>query len=319
MIHTQQAPISSPFTAASTAEDVLAGIDLRGKTALVTGGYSGLGLETTRSLVAAGAHVYVPARRPELARKRLSGLVGASVIPMDLADLCSVREVCDQLLADLNELHVVIAAAGVMAVPERHVGDGWESQFAINHLGHFALVNLLLPLLSNAAGSRVVSYSSAGHHLSDIRWDDLHFRNGYDKWLAYGQSKTASVLLTRHLDKIAKDDGVRAFSLHPGAIITELQRDMTQAELMDRGWVDAAGNVIGPGFKTASQGAATGLWAATSPLLDGIGGVYCEDSNIASIAPVDGSMDDGGVRDYAIDPANAERLWKISAQLTARD
>ncbi|PRX50875.1 NAD(P)-dependent dehydrogenase (short-subunit alcohol dehydrogenase family) [Prauserella shujinwangii] len=312
----QQTPLQSGFTAASTADEVMTGVDLGGKTALVTGGYSGLGLETTRALVKAGARVLVPARRPELADARLDGLAHVTVFPMDLADLTSVRMAGEQLRDSGVRLDIVIAAAGVMASPERRVGSGWESQFATNHLGHFVLVNLLLPLLSNAGGARVVSYSSAGHHLSDIRWDDLHFGNGYDKWLAYGQSKTANVLFAVHLDAVAKNEGIRAFALHPGSIITGLQRDMTAAEQMERGWIDAEGNIVGPGFKSPSQGAATGLWAATSPLLDGRGGVYCEDCDIAPLAGPGGSMDDGGVRDYAVDPGSAERLWQVSARMT---
>jgi NAD(P)-dependent dehydrogenase (short-subunit alcohol dehydrogenase family) len=266
--------------------------------------------------VKAGARVLVPARRPELAHARLDGLEGVAVIPMDLADLASVRKACEQVRESEVRLDIVVAAAGVMASPERRVGLGWESQFAINHLGHFVLVNLLLPLLANADGARVVSYSSAGHHLSDIRWEDMNFDDGYDRWLAYGQSKTANVLFAVHLDTIAKHEGIRAFSLHPGAIITELQRDMTTAEQIERGWIDAEGNVVGSGFKTPSQGAATGLWAATSPVLGTRGGVYCEDCDIAPLASPGGSMDDGGVRDYAVDPESAERLWHVSAQIT---
>lgn len=312
----QQTPLQSGFTAASSAEEVMAAVDLVGKTALVTGGYSGLGLETTRALARAGARVLVPARRPEFAHARLDGLETVTVIPMDLADLASVRGAAAHIREAETKLDIAIAAAGVMASPERRVGHSWESQFAINHLGHFVLINLLLPLLANADGARVVSYSSAGHHLSDIRWDDLNFDHGYDKWLAYGQSKTANVLFAVHLDAIAKNAGIRAFSLHPGAIITELQRDMTAAEQIERGWIDAEGNVIGPGFKTPSQGAATGLWAATSPVLANRGGVYCEDCDIAPVAGPGRPMDDGGVRGYAIDPESAERLWQLSARIT---
>lgn len=158
------------------------------------------------------------------------GLRNVSVVPLDLADLANVRATSEHLRASEPRLDLLVAAAGVMASPERRVGPGWESQFAINHLGHFALVNLLLPLLTNADGARVVSYSSAGHHFSDIRWGDLHFANGYDKWLAYGQSKTANALFASHLDSIAQDRGIPAFSLHPGSIFTELQRDVSAAK-----------------------------------------------------------------------------------------
>lgn len=314
-----QTPLDSGFTAMSTTDDVMAGVDLGGMTAMVTGGYSGLGLETTRALVKAGAHVVVPARRPELAHERLDHLSDVTVIHMDLADLASVRAAAQQLGASESRLDMLIAAAGVMASPERRVGPGWESQFAINHLGHFVLVNLLLPLLANADGARVVSYSSAGHHLSDIRWDDMAFERGYDKWLAYGQLKTANALFAVHLDAIAKDEGIRAFSLHPGSIFTELQRDITPEEGVALGWTDAEGDVIAPGLKTPSQGAATGLWAATSPDLASHGGAYCENCDVAPLASPDGSMNDGGVRHYAVDPASAERLWEVSAQMTAID
>ncbi|MFC6355941.1 SDR family NAD(P)-dependent oxidoreductase [Luethyella okanaganae] len=319
MTRTQQTPTSTGFSASSTAADVLVGRSLDGMTALVTGGYSGLGLETTRAFAKAGARVIVPARRPHLARERLDRVPEVSVVSMDLADLDSVRRASEQLLTDVDKLDIVIAAAGVMASPERRIGPGWESQFAINHLGHFALVNLLFPLLANADAARVVTYSSAGHHLSDIRWDDIHFATGYDKWLAYGQAKTANVLFAVHLDSIGQSDGVRTFSLHPGAIITDLQRDMTTAEQIERGWIDENGNVVGSGFKTAAQGAATGVWAATSPDLDERGGLYCENCNIARIAPIGGTMDDGGVRQYALDAPSASRLWHESARMTQID
>ncbi|GAA1988880.1 SDR family NAD(P)-dependent oxidoreductase [Nocardiopsis rhodophaea] len=315
MAHLQQMPVQSGFTAASTAEQVMADIDLHGTTALVTGGYSGLGLETTRALAQAGARVIVPARRPRLARNRLID-VECTIVPMDLADLTSVHRACEQLLDAEAKLDLVVAAAGVMASPERRVGPGWESQFAINHLGHFVLLNLLVPLLARGGGARVVCYSSAGHHLSDIRWDDPHFDSGYDKWVAYGQSKTANVLFAAHLDELGRSDGVRAFSLHPGPILTELQRDLTRAEQVELGWIDTDGHIIGRGFKTRSQGAATGLWAATSRTLDGRGGLYCENCDIAPLAAPDGSMDDGGVRNYALDRESAERLWRVSTSLT---
>lgn len=312
----EQQPIDSGFCAGSTADEVLAGVDLSGRTAVVTGGYSGLGLETTRALARAGARVLVPARRPEVANSRLDGLETVTAIPMDLADLASVHSTATHIRACEAKVDIAIAAAGVMASPERRVGPGWESQFAINHLGHFVFITQLLSLLAKADGARVVSYSSAGHHLTDIRWDDLNFDRGYDKWLAYGQAKTANALFAAHLDAIAKKEGIRAFSLHPGAIITDLQRDMTAAEQIERGWIDADGDVVGPGFKTPSQGAATGLWAATAPDLEGRGGVYCEDCDIAPVASPAGTMDDGGVRDYAVDPENAEHLWHLSARIT---
>ncbi|MGW3464482.1 SDR family NAD(P)-dependent oxidoreductase [Streptomyces olivaceoviridis] len=316
MTITDQQPLGSPFSATSTTEDVIAGLDLCGATAIVTGGYSGLGLETTRGLAAAGARVIVPARRPAIARAALADVEGCDVIPMDLADPDSVRAATAHINDSLSRLDLLMAVAGVMATPERRVGPGWESQLAVNHFGHFTLACVLYPLLAAAGGARVVVNSSAGHTLTDIRWHDPHFRTGYDRWLAYGQAKTANVLFAVHLDTLGRDDGVRTFVLHPGKIITGLQREMTLQEQIDRGWVDEHGTVIGAGFKTPSQGAATGLWAATSPFLDGRGGLYLEDCDVARVSAPAAPMDDGGVRAYAIDPDAAARLWDLSVAAT---
>ncbi|MGW7067211.1 oxidoreductase [Streptomyces sp. NPDC054855] len=316
MTITEQQPLGSPFSAATTAEDIVASLDLSGKTAVVTGGYSGLGLETTRSLTAAGARVLVPARRPDAARAALQEVKNCEVIPMDLTDLDSVRSACTHISRRLDRLDLLMAVAGVMATPERRVGPGWEGQLTANHFGHFTLTCELYPLLAAADGARVVANSSAGHTLTGIRWHDPHFRTGYDKWLAYGQAKTANALFAVHLDALGKNDGVRAFALHPGKIITGLQREMTLQAQIDRGWVDEHGDVIGDGFKTPSQGAATGLWAATSPLLDGLGGLYLEDCDVARLSAPGTPMDDGGVRAYAVDPDEAARLWQLSLAVT---
>ncbi|MBO0654599.1 SDR family NAD(P)-dependent oxidoreductase [Streptomyces triculaminicus] len=316
MTSTDQQPLGSPFSATSTAEDVIAGLDLSGTSAVVTGGYSGLGLETTRALTAAGAQVIVPARRPDIARAALADVEGCDVIPMDLADLDSVRAAAARIGDLLPRLDLFMAVAGVMATPERHVGPGWESQLATNHFGHFTLACELYPLLAAADGARVVINSSAGHVLTDIRWHDPHFRTGYDKWLAYGQAKTANSLFAVQFDALGRNEGVRAFALHPGKIITGLQREMTFQEQIERGWLDAHGNVIGADFKTPSQGAATGLWAATSPLLDERGGLYLEDCDIARVSAPNTPMDDGGVRQYAIVPDAAARLWDLSIAAT---
>ncbi|MFI0723103.1 SDR family NAD(P)-dependent oxidoreductase [Streptomyces sp. NPDC021224] len=314
---TPQKPIGSGFGAHSTADEVLEGIDLTGKLALVTGGYSGIGLETTRSLVKAGANVLVPARRPETAREALSGLPGVEIDELDLADLDSVRAFADRFLATGRDLDIVIDSAAVMACPETRVGPGWEAQFATNHLGHFALVNLLWPAIERARG-RVVAVSSGGHHNSPIRWDDLWFEEGYDKWEAYGQAKTANVLFAVQLDALARDRGVRAFALHPGGILTPLQRHLEKSEMIERGWIDEDGKVLNPGmFKSPQEGAATQVWAATSPQLDGLGGVYLEDCDIA--VPATGGGPRSGVRDYAVDPEQAARLWALSAELTGVD
>lgn len=311
---TAQHKIGSGFDLRSTADDVLDGIDLTGKLAIVTGGYSGLGLETTRALTKAGARVVVPARRRPVAEEAVAGLDGVEVDELDLGDLDSVRAFAERFLASDRTIDILIDNAGIMACPETRVGPGWEAQFATNHLGHFALVNRLWPALA-PGGARVVSVSSAGHHYSDIRWDDPHWLQGYDKWQAYGQAKTANVLFAVQLDALGKDSGVRAFSLHPGGILTPLQRHLPKEEMVERGWIDENGTPLNPaGFKTPEQGAATQVWAATSPQLSGMGGVYCEDCDISEPAPADGER--VGVRDYAVDPVSAARLWNLSAELT---
>ncbi|VVJ20333.1 Dehydrogenases with different specificities (related to short-chain alcohol dehydrogenases) [Amycolatopsis camponoti] len=311
---TAQHKIGSGFGAGTTAAEAVAGIDLTGKLAIVTGGYSGIGLETTRALTAAGAHVVVPARRRATAEEALRGFENVEIDELDLGDLDSVREFAERFLASGRGIDIFIGSAGIMASPETRVGPGWEAQFATNHLGHFALVNRLRSAFTT--GARVVSVSSRGHHYGPVRFDDLDFRQGYDKWLAYGQAKTANVLFAVHLDKLARDHGVRAFALHPGRILTDLVRHLDRQELVDAGMVDESGQVTG-GAKTPEQGAATQVWAATSPQLDGLGGVYLEDCDIAEPAPADGGRT--GVKDYAIDPAQAERLWTVSAELTGVD
>lgn len=310
---TEQQRLGTGFGARSTADDVLVGIDLAGTTALVTGGYSGLGLEATRALVRAGARVVVPARRAGTAEEALADLLPrAEVDVLDLADLDSVRDFSDRFLDSGRALDVVITNAGVMACPETRVGPGWEAQFAVNHLGHFALVNRLRPAL--APGARVVSLTSAGHFLSDIRWDDIHFRTGYDRWLAYAQSKTANALFAAHLDRLGSASGLRAFSAHPGSILTPLQRHVPREEWQALGWITPDGRPA-DGFKTPEQGAATAVWAATSPLLDAHGGAYCQDCDIAEPAASD-DMLVGGVKPWAVDPEAAARLWELSCELT---
>ncbi|MFB7496191.1 SDR family NAD(P)-dependent oxidoreductase [Streptomyces sp. NPDC056161] len=317
MSTTAQHKIGSGFGATSTADEVLAGIDLTGRLAIVTGGYSGLGLETARALTRAGARVVVPARRPAVAQEALAGLDGVEVDELDLGDLASVRGFAERFLASGRDLDLVIDSAAIMACPETRVGPGWEAQFATNHLGHFALVNRLWPAIERG-GARVVSVSSGGHHFSGIRWDDVHWHRGYDKWEAYGQAKTANALFAVHLDRLGRDAGVRAFSLHPGGILTPLQRYLPREEMVERGWIDEHGNPLNPeGFKTPEQGAATQVWAATSPRLDGMGGVYLEDCDIAEPAPADGKRT--GVKDWACDPEQAARLWTLSAELTGVD
>jgi NAD(P)-dependent dehydrogenase (short-subunit alcohol dehydrogenase family) len=314
-----QHPIYSGFGARSTATEVLQGIDLSGRLAIVTGGYSGLGLDMVRALSAAGAHVVVPARRRAHAEEVLAAVDRSEVDALDLGDLDSVHAFADRYLASGRSVDILIANAAIMACPETRVGPGWEAQFATNHLGHFALVNRLWPALAAGDGARVVALSSTGHKLSPIRWDDLHFEDGYDKWKAYGQSKTADSLFAVHLDALAREAGVRAFAAHPGGIMTPLQRHLPREEMIASGWMDEEGNVD-ERFKTPEQGAATPVWAATSPALVGLGGVYCEDCDVAE--PTDVGSDTArirGVDAHAIDPDAAARLWTVSAQLTGVD
>ncbi|WP_433803682.1 oxidoreductase [Actinomycetospora sp. CA-084318] len=317
----QQTPIGSGFGATTTATEVLEGIDLTGRVALVTGGYSGLGLEAVRALVGAGARVVVPARRREVADEALAGLEGVTTDELDLADLDSVAAFAERRLADGTRLDMVVDNAGVMACPLERVGPGWERQFATNHLGHFALVNRLAPLLDDT--SRVVSVSSRGHHFSDLDRDDVHYEHrAYDKWRAYGQSKTANVLFAVGLAA----RGVRAFALHPGGIMTPLQRHLPREEMVALGWQDEDGNP-GPAaanFKTPEQGAATETWAATSPQLVDLTGVYLEDCEVAVAVDTSTPPDSrggypGGVMPYATDPDAAEWLWRTSVEATGVD
>jgi NAD(P)-dependent dehydrogenase (short-subunit alcohol dehydrogenase family) len=308
-----QRPIGSRFGAASTATEVLEGVDLTDRTAVVTGGYSGIGLETTRALAGAGARVVVPARRPDVATDALAGIGGVEVDELDLGDLKSVATFAQRFLASGRIISMMVDNAGIMACPETRVGPDWEAQFATNHLGHFVLVNALWPALADG-GARVVSVSSAGHRRTGIRWDDVQFERGYDKWLAYGQAKTANVLFAVHLDSLGEEHGVRALGLHPGGIMTPLQRHIPREEMVALGWVDEAGNPIGRGFKTPEQGAATTVWTAASPQLEGLGGVYCEDCEVAEVN--DAEAPRRGVRSWAIDPEQAARLWAMSADLT---
>lgn len=312
----QQKPLGSGFGAQTTATEVLTGIDLSGKIVIVTGGHSGLGLETTKALAGAGARVIVAARQPVAAEMATQGLLRVAIDELDLSDLDSVGAFAERILAAGIHVDMLINNAGIMACPETRVGPGWEAQFATNHLGHFALTNRLWPALRG--GARIISVSSAGHHSSPIRWEDIQFTHGYDKWLAYGQSKTANALFAVHLDRLGQDDGVRAFSLHPGKIFTPLQRHLTTDEMTAEGWLDASGVPADPTFKTPQQGAATQVWLATSPQLSGLGGLYCEDCDVAVRAEASGQPF-LGVKRHATDRDDAARLWALSAELTGVD
>lgn len=316
-----QVPVNSGLDPRSTGADVLAGCDLAGRVAVVTGGYSGIGLETVRALAAKGVRVIVPVRDRAKAGPALAGLAGpVEAVDMDLGDLSSVRRLAQGLSESLPRLDLLINNAGVMACPETRIGPGWEAQFATNHLGHMALALGLMGLLVRTPAARVVALSSTGHKISGIRWDDLHFQSApYDKWQAYGQSKTANALFANALSRRLKASGGLAFAVHPGGIFTPLQRHLPLQEQVRLGWVNEDGTpsaLAKAGFKTPEQGCSTTLWAATSPLLAGTPGVYCEDCDIAR--PTDPASPFAryrGVEAHACDDEAAERLWALSERL----
>ena len=316
---TDQTPINSGFDGRSTAAEVLSGIALAGKDFIVTGGYSGIGLETVKALLGAGATVTVPARSLGKAQEALAGEDGVTLAEMDLGDLASVRRFAEDRASTGAPLHGLINNAGIMATPFGKVGPGWEQQFGTNHIGHFVLTTLLAPVLK-AGGARVVALSSIGHARSDIQWDDPNYKTrAYDKWEAYGQSKTADALFARGLDHRWKADGVRAFSVHPGGIITPLQRHLPDEEMVALGWKNPDGSIpqaVMDRFKSPEAGAATATWAATNPKLDGMGGQYCEDCDIAQLATAD-SPRYGHVRAWACSDEGAERLWSLTERLLA--
>jgi len=312
---TEQKPIGSGYGARTEAGEALGGRKLDGKVAIVTGGYSGLGLETTRALAGAGAMVIVPARTLDKARRALDGIANVAQAVLDLADPASIDAFASEVTSANCKIDMLINNAAIMASPLMRDARGYEAQFATNHLGHFHLTARLWPALKKGGGARVVSLSSIGHRICPVDFDDPSFERGeYNKWLAYGRAKSANALFAVGLDQRGAAHGVRAFAVHPGGIMTDLQRFMPEEEKRAMGWIDADGNVD-PRFKTPSQGAATSVWCATNAQLDGQGGVYCEDCDIANLVPAD---DKGftGVRPWAIDPAQADRLWALSEQMT---
>ena len=307
---TPQRPIHSGFGPKSVARDVLKGYDLAGQFAIVTGGHAGLGLETTRALVEAGATAIVGARTPEKARAALAGIPRAELQQLDLIDPASVDAFARRFLETGRPLHMLINNAGLMAPPLVRDARGYESQFATNHLGHFQLTVRLWPALSRAGRARIVSLSSTGVSFGGVAFDDPSFeRRPYDKWKAYGQSKTANALFAVALDRRGYPEGIRAFSVHPGRISTDLSRFLTDAE-----------RAVGGDYKTPEQGAATSVWCATNDQLNGKGGVYCLDCDIASVIPEFNLQGTGqvltGVLPWAVDPELAERLWFLSEEMT---
>ncbi|HLT66570.1 MAG TPA: SDR family NAD(P)-dependent oxidoreductase [Microbacterium sp.] len=320
----QQHPIGSGFTASSTADDVLAGIDLRGKNVVVTAGHAGLGLETTRSLAKAGASVTVAARDPERAARSVAGLERVEVEPLDLIDPRSIDGFAQRWLSSGRPLHVLVAnAATVSSKTLVRDARGYELQLATNHLGHFQLTLGLLPALRVARGARVVVVSSGAQRFGRIRWDDPHFARGYDSSAAYAQSKKANVLFAVELDRRWAKDGIRGYAVHPGVVVgTTLSASLGEDALRAMGLVDEAGRpIIDPacGKKTPPQGASTTVFAATSPLLAEIGGVYLKDNDVSPVddepRPLTADSIPSEVASHSIDPESARRLWEMSEEM----
>ncbi len=321
MKQTQQKPIGSGFNRESTVDDILKGVDLSGKNYIFTGGYSGIGLEGVKVLAKAGARIIIPSRAVKKAEEAVRTLSGdIEVAQMDLGDLASVRKFAQDYRDTGQKLHGLINNAGVMACPLKRIGKEWELQFATCHIGHFELTKGLETCLKNTEGARVVALSSAAHIITDIHWDDIHFQTeDYGKWQAYGQAKSANALFALGLDRKWQKDGVRAFSVHPGGIFTGLQRHMTFEDMVALGWKNADGTMSEEAeqlFKTPAQGGATTLWCATSPSLDEIGGVYCEDCDIAQAAD-ENSQRYEHARSWIYDPARADKLWDMTEDMLA--
>ncbi|MBY6216782.1 SDR family NAD(P)-dependent oxidoreductase [Qipengyuania aquimaris] len=315
----------SEFGFSSTTDEVLEGKNLSGRTALITGGYSGLGQETARAMAAKGAHVIISGRDATKLSAAADALVeetGARIdtLVCDLASLDSVRKAAAEANDRFDKIDLLINNAGVMACEEAKTADGFEMQFGTNHIGHFLLTNLLMPLVEQGESPRIVNLSSRGHHISPVDFDDIHFeRRDYDKWVSYGQSKTANVLFAVGLEKRLGDKGIHSYSLHPGGIHTNLGRHMSEEDIQNlterlRKTAEESGQEPTP-FKTIPQGAATTCWVATADELQGAGGLYCEDCHVANEDDEDLM---GGVRSYAIDEGNAERLWQVSEEMVGQ-
>jgi len=322
-----QAPLGSGFSSASTTDEVIKGIDLAGKIAIVTGGYTGIGLETVKTFVKAGARVWVPARDITKARKNLENIPSAVVTPMDLMDPRSIDAFANTFLAAHNHLDILVNNAGIMWVPLRRDSRGNESQLSTNHLGHFQLTARLWPTLKKAGNARVVTVSSFGHQIAPFNFEDPNFEHReYQTLQGYGQSKTANNLFTVELDHRSRIFGPRAYSLHPGAVYgTDLGREAPMELFRQMGTHDANGNIfpeVEKNLKTIPQGAATTVWCATSSMLNGIGGVYCEDADVAQLDR--GDMEHKydmpwtlhGVRPYSLNGVYAARLWQLTEEMT---
>jgi NAD(P)-dependent dehydrogenase (short-subunit alcohol dehydrogenase family) len=308
---TASTPTAWPFGWGTTAAEVVAGVDLSGKRAVVTGGASGIGIETARALANAGADVTIAVRNLEAGAKTAVEIGHhVEVAPLDLADRASIAA----FVAHWDgPLHILVGNAGVMAAPLMRTAEGWEMQFATNHLGHFALATGLHDALAAAGGARVVSVSSAAHLRSPVVFDDIHFQQReYDPWLAYGQSKTANVLFAVGATNRWAGDGIAVNALHPGGIRTNLQRYVTEEQLAA---LRAATGPAAPQWKTPEQGAATSVLLAASPLVEGVSGRYFED---VAVAELNQPGTRTGVAAYALDPEAAAQLWKVSEVTLAR-
>jgi NAD(P)-dependent dehydrogenase (short-subunit alcohol dehydrogenase family) len=306
------------FGRETTTTEVLSGIDLDGRAAFVTGASGGLGAETARALAEKGASLTLAARDLEKLRgvvesiRSSTGNSNVELAELDLTSPASVRACAKGWLADHDALQLLVNNAGIMACPLARTAEGYELQFATNHLGHFLLTGLLAPALLAGAPARVVNVSSAGHRLAGVDFDDLHFeRREYDKWVAYGQSKSANVLFSCELDRRLQDRGVRSFALHPGVIMTELVRHLTMEDIQEL--MSNAPDDGGLEFKPVEAGAATTVYAATAPELEGRGGLYLEDCQIGE--RVDDDASSRGFKPHAVDPEAARRLWEVSEEL----
>jgi NAD(P)-dependent dehydrogenase (short-subunit alcohol dehydrogenase family) len=319
----QQTIAPTSFGATSTTDDVLEGVNLRGKRVLVTGVSAGLGVETARALVAHGAEVVGAARDLTKAKAATVSVQAAAkkgggleLVELDLASLDSVRVCANALVDNGKPFDLVIANAGVMACPFGKTADGFETQFGTNHLGHFVLVNRIASLMK--LGSRLVNLSSAGHRYSDVDLDDPNFeRTPYDPWAAYGRSKTANILFAVEFDRRKKGNGIRATAVHPGGIETELARHLGEGGIRQRlEHINAQARAAGEPeikLKTVPEGAATSVWAGAVAAADEVGGRYCEDCHVAEIEP--DAAKRAGVRPYALNPETAKALWAKSEEM----
>lgn len=322
-----QQPTHSGFGATSTVHDVIKGINLQGKTAIVTGGYAGIGLETVKAFAAAGAKVIVPARDIQKATSNLQDVPDVTIEKMDLMDPASIDDFAERFLATHDSLHILVNNAGIMWVPLQRDKRGFESQLSTNHFGHFQLTAKLWPALKKAKGARVVNVSSYGHQMAPFNFEDPNFINrAYETLQGYGQSKTANNLFTVELDHRGKTSGVRAFSVHPGSVNgTDLGRVAPMALFQQMGTHDENGQIkpeVAAKLKNVEQGASTSVWCATSATLNGIGGVYCEDTDVAELDEgniphnYDEPLSLRGVQPYSVDAGNAQKLWILTEEMT---